>query len=269
MDAQEPGVDTEDPCNVAQNARQFLFRTHWTHIPAEQINNGEERMMSTDEDARKTIHFIKDYCHHHGDKNTRSLTIADAFACLGGNTHSFSIYFKDVMAYEQDEKRYEGLVQNVRAYPGQAEKTTVTVKCQDCCAPGGILDTYHDAVFMDPPWVTTTTQNIDSKVFIDALHLATRIAEAKTAKYIFLKLPLEAKFPDEFAALRQHLSGKWSDIQTHTITRHKRRGQQPSYTIVCAYQKAPSAAHTSSEALNTMSLLLTQLHACQFFHDIY
>ena len=226
-------------------------------------------MMSTDEEARKTIRFIKDYCRKHGVQNTKSLTIADAFACLGGNTHSFSISFQYVTAYEKDEKRYQGLVQNVRAYPGQAEHPTVTVKCQDCCAAGGILDTYHDAVFMDPPWVNTTTKKVDTKVFIDALHLATRIAEAKTAKYIFLKLPLEAKFPDDFAALRQHLSGKWSDIQTHTITRHKKRGPQPTYTIVCAFHKTLSASHHSTEAKTTVAVLLTQLHACQFFHDIY
>ena len=265
----ESDLDTQQPCEVTQKARLSLFQTHWAHIPAEQIKNGEDKMMSTDEEARKTIHFIRDYCRKHGVQNTKSLTIADAFACLGGNTQSFSISFKSVVAYEIDQKRYEGLTENVRAYPGQAEHPTVTVKCQDCRATGGILDTYHDVVFMDPPWVTTTTKKVDSKVFIDARDLATRIAEAKTAKYIFLKLPLEAKFPDEFAALRKDISKHWSVIQARILTRHKRRGQQPSYTIVCAYQKAPSAAHTSSEALNTMSLLLTQLHACQFFHDIY
>lgn len=197
-------------------------------MPEEQITNGKEKMMSTDEDSKKTIFIMKHYCGKHGDKHTTSFTIADAFACLGVNTHSFIIAFKSVVVYEEDERRCKCLEENVRAYPGQQEHPTVTVKCQDCCATDGILATYNDVVFLDPPWVNLQTNKVDGKVFKDALGLCQKITENQTTKYIFLKLTLESKFPHEFEELRQHMSRDWSDIQAHTLSRHKKRGPQPS-----------------------------------------
>jgi hypothetical protein len=242
-------------------SRHHLF----PHVSEDQINNGEQFMMSTADDARKTIDIMQTYC---GD--TASLTIADAFACLGGNTYSFSIAFKSVDAYEMDETRCRGLQQNVLDYPGQEQNQNVTVKCQDCQDPDGILDTQYDVIFLDPPWVNPATDEVDGQVFEDAFVLSKLIAEKQTAEYIFLKLPLKSKYPYEFPQLIRRMAQHWTHIHEKIIVRRK-----PSYTIVCASRRTPSATHTHAahtHAAHThakrhahMSALLTQLRAFQFF----
>ena len=236
-------------------SRHNLF----SHVPEDQITNGEQFMMSTADDARKTIHIMQTYC---GD--TASLSIADAFACLGGNTYSFNIAFKSVVAYEEDETRCRGLQQNVLTYPRPEQNQNVTVKCQDCQADGGILDTEYDVIFLDPPWVNPETDEVDGKVFEDAFVLSKRIAEKQTEEYIFLKLPLQSKHPDAFPKLIRRMFDHWTHIRTEIIFR-----KNPSYTIVCAHRKPPSTTHTHTTHTKRhahMSALLTQLRACQFFH---
>ena len=232
-------------------------------VSADQITNGEHFMMSTKEDARQTIEIMKEYCRDH-DENTEKLTIADAFACLGGNTHSFAENFNEVVAYEIDEKRYTALVENVKY------RRNVTVKWQDCTTPGGILNKYYDVVFLDPPWVNPATNKVDGKVFERALELCTQISEEQTAKYVFLKLPLESNFPADFQKLHEGISDHWDDIQSKIISRFNRHGSRSVYTIVCACRKGTSAAHTHGAKTRMreeahLSALLTQLRACQFF----
>jgi 16S rRNA G966 N2-methylase RsmD len=264
-------MDTQDQAIVAQRTAESLYAYHWKHVRAEQFNNGEQKMMSTDEDARNTVMIIKQYCSHYNDKHTNALTIADAFACLGGNTYSFSITFKSVVAYEKDETRYQGLVENVSEYPGQHKNQSVTVKCQDCCAPGGIFDTFFDVIFLDPPWVNPATRKVDSMVFEHASELCEQIGTNKTAKYVFLKLPTRAKdnhthkFKQDLIRLQQNMSALWDDIQSHKIFRGKHR--HAVYTIVCARRKVAPAAHTPAAHHAHVAALLTQLHTCQFLHE--
>ena len=237
--------------------------TLFAGVSSDQITNGEHFMMSTKEDARQTIKIMKEYCRDHAE-NTEKLTIADAFACLGGNTHSFAENFKEVVAYEIDKKRYTALAMNVR------HRRNVTVQCQDCTTGGGILDTNYDVVLLDPPWVNPATNTVDSKVFEVALKLCTQISEAQTAKYVFLKLPLESKFHTDFEKLHEGISDHWDDIQSKIIYRSNRHGSKPVYTIVCACREGTPAAHTHGAKTRMteqahLSALLTQLCACQFF----
>ena len=236
-------------------------------------------MMSTDKDATQTTAFMEQYCKRFG-QFPENLTIADAFACLGGNTYSFSNTFKHVDAYEVDPTRYRNLQKIVQKYPLKAK---VSVKCQDCKAEGGILQINYGVVFLDPPWVNQEANPpiVDNKVFDDAFTLCTQIADAHTAEYIFLKLPIQAKdnpghdFEASLRILKENMSALWGDIYDRTIHRGK-KGERPVYTIVGARLKDPPAhapaAEVSTSASSTdpkqqMAILLSQLNACQLLHE--
>ena len=240
------------------------LRRLFPHVPPEQIQHEEFKYMNTEEDATKTIHLMQEYCTEHGVDDFKQLTIADAFACLGGNTYSFSVTFKHVMAYEIDANRFHFLKQNVQNYPGQREKQTVFVK-KNCLARNGILYIPQDIIFMDPPWTNPRTNEVDSHVFEFVNKLCKRIGKKRTAKYIFLKLPLESKYPDEFALLKQELSVCWTDISIFTLSRMKGDEQVPSYTIVCAcyndmYNQDTHVTKTTHKLKNLgVSVLLAQL----------
>jgi hypothetical protein len=75
----------------------------------------------------QTINIMTQNCSRHGQNDPASLTIADAFACLGGNTYSFYVTFKSVVAYEKDKTRFNCLQQNVQDYPIQETKPPVLV----------------------------------------------------------------------------------------------------------------------------------------------
>jgi 16S rRNA G966 N2-methylase RsmD len=273
-DTKIPHID-KTPTDEATRTPEFLFKANFPHVNPDQIKNGEERMMSTIEDARRTNLIMKRYCAEHGDRDTRMLTIADAFACLGGNTYAFSFAFKGVTAYEQDQTRYQGLSDNVSIYPEHQQKN-ITVKCQDCCTLGGILDTYHDVVFLDPPWFNQVTQKVDGEVFQYAACLCEQIGRHKKANYVFLKLPIQTKdkdnrildFRQDMTEFQSKISTLWDDISTKTIFRARRK--KPVYTIVCARLRVPPATHTPAAHTPAahhahVAALLTQLHTLSLF----
>lgn len=233
--------------------------------------------MSTKEDARQTTAIIKKYCAAHQDKNVGALTIADAFACLGGNTFSFSQNFNHVTAYEIDPDRFESLRKNVSKYPKKNQKQNVTVKCQDCCAEGGILDTKYDVVFLDPPWINPKTNIDDGSVFVTTLTLCEQIARSKNTKYIFLGLPIQAldKEGNTFSLktnlnlFLNQLRVHWDDVEHKPIYRtYIKRGKIEVYTIVCARRKDTPAPHKHHATIPGMhknaklAALLVQLRAC-------
>jgi 16S rRNA G966 N2-methylase RsmD len=246
-------------------------------VSRNQIKHGEEKMMSTKEDARQTTAIMKQYCAKHHDKNVGALTIADAFACLGGNTFSFAENFRKVTAYEIDQERFEALEKNVSNYPAQKKKHNVAVKWQNCCDEGGILDTNYDVVFLDPPWINPKTNIDDGSVFGYTLNLCNQMAEARMAKYIFIGLPIQAlDKKNETISLRnklheflEHLSVKWDDVQHKPIYRtYKHDGKKEVYNIVCARRKdMPVTRKHRTRTPRTkqnakLSALLAQLRAC-------
>jgi predicted RNA methylase len=257
-----------------------LFHKNFPHVKMDQANNGEKYMMSTDPDAHQTSVYMKAYCGKYSE-DPRNLTIADAFACLGGNTYSFSNTFKQVDAYEIDPTRCASLQQNVNEYP---EKAKVSVKYQDCLLAGGILDTQYDVVFLDPPWVNPEAKppRVDGKVFDEAFTLCQKIAVNASVKYIFIKLPIKAKdnpdhdFETSLETLKEKMSALWDDVRSEMIWRRHSRGKNAAYTIVCARQKARPAHTPAAEASTSassadpkqqMAILLSQLHTCQLLHE--
>jgi 16S rRNA G966 N2-methylase RsmD len=113
-------------------------------------------------------------------------TITDATACIGGNTHSFSMFFKNVIGIEIDPMRFAYLCHNMNV---------LEVK-NACIYHGNMLDVCkylkQDLIFIDPPW---GGPNYKSKKFIDLylsnIDLASVcILVAPYTKYIALKIPV-------------------------------------------------------------------------------
>jgi hypothetical protein len=92
-----------------------------------------------------------------------------------------------------------------------------------------IFETYHDVVFLDPPWSKPETTVVDSFAFEEVQKICARLADTATTKYVFAKLPLRLHHASSFKTLHKEMAGKWSDIKEEIIERRR-----PTYTIVCA-----------------------------------
>jgi len=75
----------------------------------------------------------------------KSAKVADATACIGGNTYSFAQHFSTVHAYELDPVRAAYLAHNIRVLNIQ----NVTVIGGDVLRR---MNQPYDLVFIDPPW---------------------------------------------------------------------------------------------------------------------
>lgn len=196
------------------------------YVNPEHITNREERYMSTIEDAQKTMRVIRGYVQE--GEEVEKMSIADAFACLGGNTYFFAEAFREVDAYEKDETRRGHLEENIGAF---YKRNNVHVYADCGVGEHNIFETYHDVVFLDPPWLKPETTVVDSFAFEEVQKICARLADTGTTKYVFAKLPLECDHASSFKTLLEALETKWGGIDTKIIER-LRRG--PTYTIVCA-----------------------------------
>jgi predicted RNA methylase len=133
---------------------------------------------------------------------TNNFTITDATACCGGNSLSFSSFFKKVNSVEIDKERFNILKHNL-------ENTLNTKNVDFYC--GDYTKIYkeisEDVIFIDPPWGGPDYRKekyIDC--FLSNISLAkicinlSKIKEGEL-KFIFLKLPFNFdvdSFFDEF-----------------------------------------------------------------------
>jgi hypothetical protein len=95
--------------------------------------------------------------------------------------------FKKVVAYEVVATRFEKLRAAVQRYPAIENKDPVEVRGH-CLGEGGILNTYQDVIFLDPPWATPGTDQVGAHVFEEAGRLCQQIAERQTAQVLALVL---------------------------------------------------------------------------------
>lgn len=152
-----------------------------------------------------------------GKENTKTITITDATACVGGNTVSFARYFGVVNAIELDKKRYEMLINNtnvcreafnsisenahkntMQLFPTQNITMTKSVNffngnCLDICK-----DMVQDIIFVDPPWGGMDYQMVGPvKIFLGGV---TIYEVTKTllsfCRYVAMKLPYTALIDD-------------------------------------------------------------------------
>ena len=88
----------------------------------------------------------KNYHLRYPEDNLDDLTITDAMACVGGNTLSFSSFFKNVNAIEINTTRFQYLVHNMKEY----EKNNILFYNDNYLNLINKLDQH--IVFIDPPW---------------------------------------------------------------------------------------------------------------------
>jgi hypothetical protein len=128
-------------------------------------------------------------------------SITDATACIGGNTFSFSKFFKQIQAIEIDYTRYQYLVYNMEIL--EANNITchhgdLMIECQRMV---------NELIFLDPPWggpEYKTKDKID--LFLSEVELSEVCDHIKdSTKYIALKVPVnfnEAGFVEKTPFLK-------------------------------------------------------------------
>jgi hypothetical protein len=229
-------------------------------VPTWNASKAELTMMSTIEDAGNTIMLMQSYCKKHGDMELKQLTIADAFACLGGNTFSFCENFRGVVAYEKDKARLDKLRLNMQTFRNIRF-------FGDCTKENGIFDEnmHTHVIFLDPPWLI-------GNVFDDVIDLCKDISAKTTTKYVFMKLPLRLTDKVDNIANFGYLTKKMDDdwtLEIQPLLRWKKNRYEETYTIVCACRKqkpiedAPAMTPAMTPAPNVQDLLmqLANLHA--------
>ena len=126
-------------------------------------------------------------------------------------------------------------------------------------------------IFLDPPWENPATHEVDDSVFTDAIELCSLISRQTPTKYVFMKLPLqysEKKHEtvdniSNYDKMLTSMSNDWIDISINTVSRMKKWGPQPTYSIVCACRKQTSSADRHPDPARVgphrVRLLLMQL----------
>ena len=125
--------------------------------------------------------------------NLDELIITDAMACIGGNTLSFSKYFKQVNANEINTTRFQYLIHNMKEY----EKTNILFYNDN------YLNLIHklkqNIVFIDPPWggpIYKSQYKMDIMIQTDGLveikldEMIGDIFKDELTKMIVYKLPI-------------------------------------------------------------------------------
>jgi predicted RNA methylase len=110
--------------------------------------------------------------------------VVDATANIGGNTLSFSSYFKSVIAVEINKKTFDVLVNNIETY----KRTNVETINDDFL---NLIDKIKgDVIFMDPPWTGTFYKMHDKiDLFLSNVNIIDIIPKLK-CRMVVLKLPL-------------------------------------------------------------------------------
>lgn len=223
--------------------RYHQLSDHHKHHPknqfpfTEKTSGPELKMMSTADDALETVRIMDAYAK----SPLANMTIADAYACLGGNTSAFSHAFKSVRAYEIDESRREQLQRNIdRDIGGYYAKQNVQVFADCTDARSGIAAQTQDVVFLDPPWWCESHKTVDACMFDGLAATCRALAASGSADFVFLKLPSAQNYPGLRAGLAElktaMAAAAWTGIETHPITRNNARS---SYQIICARTTRP------------------------------
>lgn len=160
--------------------RDFLFRFIPVELRNKLLLDNEALYSVTDQyTANKISKYI---CKNIPDINT----ITDGTACVGGNTLSFSKFFKNVNAIEINYTRYTYLCHNMNIFE------TTNVKIYNASVIDMCKNLHQDMIFLDPPW---GGPNYKSKnrisLYLGTIELSNvcKILSLYT-KYIAIKVPI-------------------------------------------------------------------------------
>ena len=126
--------------------------------------------------------------------NTKSLNIIDSTACVGGDTISFSKYFKSVLSIEKNEIHFDILKNNINVL----NLNNIQLQNNDFISYINNNKSYnfYDILFIDPPWGGPNYKNIKNiDLFLENndgvnINLKDIINSFyKKFKYIILKSP--------------------------------------------------------------------------------
>jgi len=139
--------------------------------------------LSHKEDADSLSKIIKE---RYGE-----VKILDGTAGIGGNTISFALHFKDVIAVEKNNNRFEYLSENVK-------NLNLNVKLINGNVLEHIKTENFDLIFLDPPWGGPSYKYEKSlSLSLDNKHLSELVKELKKEnKIIVLKLPFNYNMND-------------------------------------------------------------------------
>lgn len=123
-----------------------------------------------------------------------NLNILDGTGGLGGNTISFSKYFKNVTSIELNKERFEMLKNNINNY----NLKNITLKNDDSI--NFFFDNYKnfDIYFFDPPWGGPSYKKKENLILsfgdISLLKIANFLKENVKDKLLVYKLPFNYNF---------------------------------------------------------------------------
>jgi 16S rRNA G966 N2-methylase RsmD len=127
----------------------------------------------------------------------KNLNILDGTGGLGGNTISFSKYFKNVTSIELNKNRYEMLKNNLDVY--KIKNVTII----NCNSVKYLFDNYskYNIYFFDPPWGGPSYKKKENLTLSmgnnSLLKIADFLKENTKDKLLVYKLPFNYNF-DEF-----------------------------------------------------------------------
>ena len=160
--------------------RDFLFR----HTP---LNKRALLLLDNEALYSVTDQYTANKISKYISKNLPLVeTVTDATACIGGNTYSFSGFFKKVIGIEIDPLRFSYLCHNLRILE---VKNAVVYN-------GNMMDVCkylkQDLIFIDPPW---GGPNYKSKIYMDLYLSNTELSTvcrfiSQYTKYIAIKVPV-------------------------------------------------------------------------------
>lgn len=125
-------------------------------------------------------------------KETKTMTITDATACIGGDTLNFALKFGHVHSIELNEKNFEALENNVKTY----DFHNVTLHHGDSTM---LFHWNTNVLYIDPPWGGKDyKKHKELDLFLSDKRLDCWLEEILSRKnrpdYIVLKLPFNYNF---------------------------------------------------------------------------
>lgn len=134
------------------------------------------KLYSTSHQSIQTLNIIKSYC-------SKTSTITDATAGIGGNSIYFSLFFNKVICIELDKEAYLILKKNLKNY------SNIEFYNNDYVSISNLIR--QDIIFLDPPWEDNYKTKSASELYLTDTKIETIIENLyNSAKIIALKCPL-------------------------------------------------------------------------------
>ena len=227
-------INTENKSDILENLKQYTIKTapnseikgkfnyYFGSFPKDIYNK-----FKMDEHASYSITapFLADQISKYMldiDGINKNMTITDATACVGGNTISFSKFFKYVNTIEINKNRFDSLKYNINLIINHKnykniEKDNIQFFHGDYLSILENKRMFKDVIFFDPPWGgkdCSKKPKINIKLGNYYMDEIVKIMFSKYEfKFVVLKLPLNFdmssfNIDDEYILLHKNLKNR-------------------------------------------------------------